>query len=382
MSQPAITPATFDREERNLLLKTVADFTREVLEPEFRHPEKPMTDDTFSALFQKLTGLGLLPEEELTGLELWADLDSTDGLHLSLWVLQTIAECNAALAMGLHVTALGAVAARQLGHPAKSAVLLPPGSAGFAGTALARWLASRSLSESDRQRLRATMPWVGPCERPLLFHAPVGWESVVFAGLRDNDRLHWRILLRESVETERVLHAHGLNELPLWRIAHLPEASDRDAVSSAQSETLFLKIFSAAALGTVAIALGATRKAAAIVRDYAAGRTQGGRPIREHAAVQLLLGKVTAAIESVAAMLTAAAPATGIRELQASLACKAIAHPLLCEAANAAMQVMGGYGYMQDMGIEKIVRDTNHLRLLGGTPRDLQLFLAESGGTA
>ncbi|MDQ7052650.1 MAG: acyl-CoA dehydrogenase family protein [candidate division KSB1 bacterium] len=296
--------------------------------------------------------------------------------------MQTIAECNAALAMALHVTALGAVAARQLGRPAKSAVLLPPGSAGFAGTALAKRLASHPLSESERLRLRATFPWAGPCERPLLFHAPLDWESVVFAGLRDDDRLHWRILPRESIGVQRVSHAHGLNELPLWRIDHLPEANDGEAVSSAETETFFLKIFSAAALGTVAIALGTTRRAAAIVRDYAAGRRQGGRAIREHAAVQLLLGRMTAAIESVAAMLAAAAPATGIRELQASLACKAIAHPLLCEAANAAMQVMGGYGYMQDMGIEKIVRDTNHLRLLGGTPRDLQLFLAESGGMA
>ena len=383
MSQPASVQATFDREDHQLLLRTVAEFTRDVLEPEFRHPEKAMPDDTFSALFQKLAGeLGLLPEAEPTGLELWADLDTADGMQLSLSILQTIAECNAALAMALHVTALGAVAARQLGRRAESVVLLPPGSAGFAGTALARLLASRPLSESERQRLRAAFPWAGPCERPLLFHAPVGWESVVFAGMRDDDRLHWRILPRKSVEAQRIPNAHGLDELPLWRIDHLPEASNEDAAPTTESETLFFQMIGAAALGNVAIALGTTRRAAAIVFEYAAGRTQGGRAIREHAAVQLLLGRVTAAIESVAAMLAAAAPAKRIHELQASLACKAIAHPLLCDAANAAMQVMGGYGYMQDMGVEKVVRDNNHLRLLGGTPRDIHLFLAEIGGTA
>ncbi|MBN1852596.1 MAG: hypothetical protein JW829_07720 [Pirellulales bacterium] len=52
-------------------------------------------------------------------------------------------------------------------------------------------------------------------------------------------------------------------------------------------------------------------------------------------------------------------------------------HPLLCAAANDAMQVFGGSGYTREIGLEKIVRDCNHLRLICGTPDELLLFLSE-----
>ena len=52
-------------------------------------------------------------------------------------------------------------------------------------------------------------------------------------------------------------------------------------------------------------------------------------------------------------------------------------HNLLCAAANDALQVFGGLGYLPETGLEKIVRDNNHLRLLCGTSRELMLFLAE-----
>jgi alkylation response protein AidB-like acyl-CoA dehydrogenase len=38
---------------------------------------------------------------------------------------------------------------------------------------------------------------------------------------------------------------------------------------------------------------------------------------------------------------------------------------------------LGGAGYTCEAGLEKIVRDGNHLRLLCGTAAELRMFLSE-----
>jgi alkylation response protein AidB-like acyl-CoA dehydrogenase len=59
------------------------------------------------------------------------------------------------------------------------------------------------------------------------------------------------------------------------------------------------------------------------------------------------------------------------------LALRAQAQPALADAANGALQVFGGLGYMKDTGAEKVVRDVNCLRALAGSPRELTLMVAE-----
>jgi alkylation response protein AidB-like acyl-CoA dehydrogenase len=70
------------------------------------------------------------------------------------------------------------------------------------------------------------------------------------------------------------------------------------------------------------------------------------------------------------------APPRSLKQLIPVFQARVVAHPLLCAAANQAMQVLGGTGYMQDAGIEKIVRDANHLKVSFGTPDDLRLFIS------
>jgi alkylation response protein AidB-like acyl-CoA dehydrogenase len=59
------------------------------------------------------------------------------------------------------------------------------------------------------------------------------------------------------------------------------------------------------------------------------------------------------------------------------VAVRAETHDLLCAAANESLQTLGGAGYTSEAGLEKIVRDSNHLRLLCGTPDELRMFLSE-----
>lgn len=93
--------------------------------------------------------------------------------------------------------------------------------------------------------------------------------------------------------------------------------------------------------------------------DYARQRVQAGKPISEHHAVQHLLGSLELARRPVRALAlaTLASNATAGPAGTAS----AFALPLLRRGALDAIQVFGGYGYMQDYRVERYLRDANTL---------------------
>ena len=53
-----------------------------------------------------------------------------------------------------------------------------------------------------------------------------------------------------------------------------------------------------------------------------------------------------------------------------------VAKPLTADVANAALQLHGGYGYLADYGIEKIVRDLRVHQILEGTNEIMRLIVA------
>ena len=47
-------------------------------------------------------------------------------------------------------------------------------------------------------------------------------------------------------------------------------------------------------------------------------------------------------------------------------------------AANDALQLLGGYGYLEDFGIEKIVRDLRVHQILEGTNEIMRIIISRS----
>jgi alkylation response protein AidB-like acyl-CoA dehydrogenase len=132
-------------------------------------------------------------------------------------------------------------------------------------------------------------------------------------------------------------------------------------------------------LGQAAIALGCAERAVTDAIAYAATRVQGGVPIGVHAAVRLLLGRgehdlaVLADVleRHTATGLTDLAPDTLLRwGIDARLA----AGEHATRAVTDALQTLGGYGYMDDYGLSKRLRDTTALRVLHAGPDQLLLL--------
>jgi len=139
-------------------------------------------------------------------------------------------------------------------------------------------------------------------------------------------------------------------------------------------------------LGLTAIGVGNALGAIKAARDYASQRYQGGNRIENHPAVKLLLGEATARTEAIRGSLYWAAQEEGDTRV-ATIGAMALAARGLEEtwkATSNALQVLGGYGYMEDYRLEKRLRDAMTLKTLPPSSRELLLMLGkgEEGGTA
>lgn len=129
--------------------------------------------------------------------------------------------------------------------------------------------------------------------------------------------------------------------------------------------------------GMTAIAVGIARGAAAAARKYAAERYQGGTQIEEHPAVKMLIAGAEASIAAAEATLHAL-PHCDFRSfsgLKKSAAAKLTIMELCSRAVTDCLQTFGGYGYMEDFGMEKRLRDVTVLKSASGSPTYLKQLI-------
>ncbi len=133
-------------------------------------------------------------------------------------------------------------------------------------------------------------------------------------------------------------------------------------------------------LGQAAVALGVARRALRDSRAYTAQRYQGGRLIEAHASVQLLQGTAEYDVALLEAILYRHAdePLAALDThllLRWGLAARLALVEHAARAVTDCLQTLGGYGYMEDYGLEKRLRDVSTLKSLHGPPDQLRMFL-------
>jgi alkylation response protein AidB-like acyl-CoA dehydrogenase len=138
-------------------------------------------------------------------------------------------------------------------------------------------------------------------------------------------------------------------------------------------------------LGLAAIATGNARGALEESIAYARERYQGGTKIINQPAVQALLGEAYSRVTSCrAALNTVAAEDNDSPEALSRAISLKLRAALDCEqAVTDCLQVLGGYGYMEDYRLEKRLRDAMHLKVMAMRPDDCRIFCgAQAGGGA
>ena len=124
-------------------------------------------------------------------------------------------------------------------------------------------------------------------------------------------------------------------------------------------------------------AQGALDKAIA----YAQERKAFGARIADFQALQFKLADMATELEAARTFLWRAAAALDEKTPDATKLCamaKRVATDTGFEVANQALQIHGGYGYLADYGIEKIVRDLRVHQILEGTNEVMRMIVARS----
>ena len=134
--------------------------------------------------------------------------------------------------------------------------------------------------------------------------------------------------------------------------------------------------------------LGAAQAALEQSLRYVEERKQFGKPLSEFQALQFRLADMLTDLTASRQMVRLAAHKLDAGDAEASLYCamaKRFATDRCFELCNQALQLHGGYGYLNDYPLERWVRDSRVHQILEGTNEIMRVIIArrllEQGGT-
>jgi acyl-CoA dehydrogenase len=130
--------------------------------------------------------------------------------------------------------------------------------------------------------------------------------------------------------------------------------------------------------GVAAMAVGIARAAFEFAVGYSRERVQFGVPIAMHQAIQFMIADMATEIEA-ARLLTwqsAVLLDQGRRNTLQSSHAKRFAADTAMKVTTDAVQIYGGYGFIKDYPVEKLMRDAKIMQLYEGTSQIQRLVIA------
>ncbi|MGI8660257.1 MAG: acyl-CoA dehydrogenase family protein [Thermoleophilaceae bacterium] len=130
--------------------------------------------------------------------------------------------------------------------------------------------------------------------------------------------------------------------------------------------------------GVAAMATGIARAAFEFAVDYSKERVQFGVPIAMHQAIQFMIADMATKIEASRLMTYKSGVLLdqGQRNTLASSHAKRFSADSAMEVATDAVQVYGGYGFIKEYPVEKLMRDAKIMQLYEGTSQIQRLVIA------
>jgi alkylation response protein AidB-like acyl-CoA dehydrogenase len=131
-------------------------------------------------------------------------------------------------------------------------------------------------------------------------------------------------------------------------------------------------------IGIAAQSVGMARSAFEVAVQYAKERQSFGKPIFDHQAVGFRLADCATQLEAARQLIwhAAALRDAGKPCLKEAAMAKLFASEMAERVCSAAIQTLGGYGYVQDFPVERILRDVRVCQIYEGTS-DVQKILIQ-----
>ena len=133
--------------------------------------------------------------------------------------------------------------------------------------------------------------------------------------------------------------------------------------------------------GIAAQAVGIAQGALEVAAAYARDRKQFGKPIAEFQMIAAMLADMDAQTEAARQLLYKAATEIDAGAPDAgrwSAMCKLVAGDTAMRVTTDAVQVLGGYGYIDEFPVERMMRDAKITQLYEGTQQIQRLVIARA----
>ena len=142
-----------------------------------------------------------------------------------------------------------------------------------------------------------------------------------------------------------------------------------------------MKTFEATRPAVAAMAVGVGRAALEYAAEYAATRTQFGRPIGQNQAVAFMLADMQASVDAARLLTWRAAwmARTGrpFEHAEGSMS-KLVAGEMAVKVTEQAIQILGGNGYTRDYPVERWHRDAKIFTIFEGTSEIQRLIIGRA----
>ncbi|MBQ4468182.1 MAG: acyl-CoA dehydrogenase family protein [Firmicutes bacterium] len=139
-----------------------------------------------------------------------------------------------------------------------------------------------------------------------------------------------------------------------------------------------MKTLDIARIDCAAAAVGIAQRAIDLSVKYAKERKTFGKPIAKLQAIQFMIADMEIQTEAARALVRQAAELKDMGQINSKIcACaKAFAGDTAVRVATDAVQIYGGYGYIRDYPVEKLMRDAKIFQIFDGTNQIQRVVIA------
>lgn len=145
--------------------------------------------------------------------------------------------------------------------------------------------------------------------------------------------------------------------------------------------TIAMRALNGGRLNIAACSLGGAKSALEKTLTYIQDRKQFGHPLSHFQALQFKISEMATELEAARLMTYRGAHALDQKDPKAPMYCamaKKFATDICFKIVNEALQLHGGYGYIREYGMERLVRDLRVHQILEGTNEIMNIIIAKS----
>jgi alkylation response protein AidB-like acyl-CoA dehydrogenase len=306
-------------------------------------------------------------------------------------VVEELSRAWLTVGLGVSVHALSCFALARYGTPDQKQRWLPDM---LGGETLGAYCLSEPDSGSDAAALRTraiadegggyridgTKAWITHC-------GVADFYTVMVRTSDDGSRGISCFLLpadAEGLSAAAPEHKMGLRASPTAQL-HLTGVAapaDRLIGDVGQGFAIALAALDTGRLGIAACSVGLAQAAFDVAVDYAGERRQFGRAIREFEGLAFMLADMATAVEAARALYLSAARRldAGLPVTKEAAMAKLFCSDIAMKVTTDAVQVLGGYGYVEDYPVERYLREAKALQIVEGTNQVQRLVISRNLG--